>query len=219
MKSQKVVTKDNFCLLHSHLIIMKNLSSYFPSVACVKLWWASGFFFFFSILWYQKIWQIFPKNLANVSEFTLGKNNPKVSQFFVEETAKFVRKKNTCDPDGPPLDRIGLTSSIWCPVYCMDAIYFFSKSKSLLVLLSPRQVWQKCPISSDKGGNFCAFWQVFGQQFSCRTSSRTWFIDQPSTTVCLSYWLVSKYWCCIAAKFFAQKQILWKGFASISGHN
>ncbi len=87
----------------------------------------------------------------------------------------------------------------------MDAIYFFSKSKSLLLLLWPRQVWQKCPISSDKGGNFCPFWQVFGQQFSCRTSSRTWFIDQPSTTVCHSYWLVSEYWCYIAAKCFSTK--------------
>jgi hypothetical protein len=84
--------------------------------------------------------------------------------------------------------QIFVFSCIWSPVYCMDVIYFFSKSKSLLLLLWPRQVWQKFPISSEKGGNFCAFWQVFGQQFSCRTSSRTWFIDQPSTTVCLSYW-------------------------------
>jgi len=89
---------------------------------------------------------------------------------------------------------------------------FLSKSKSLLLLLWPRQVWQKCPISSDKGGNFCPFWQVFGQQLSCRTSSRTWFIDQPSTTVCHSYWLVSEYWCCIAAKFFATKTDILKRF-------
>jgi len=186
---------------------MQNPSSYVPSVACVKLWWASGFFFFFSILWYQKIWQFFPKNLANVSEFTLGKKESKIFPIFCRRNHKICQeKKNTCAPAGPPIDTIGLTSSIWCPVYCMDAIYFYSKSKSLLLLLWPRQVWQKCPISSDKGGNFCPFWQVFGQQFSCGTSSRTWFIDQPSTTVCHRYWLVSEYWCYIAAKFFATKK-------------
>jgi hypothetical protein len=180
---------------------MKNLSSYFPSVACV---WNCDGHQGFSILWYQKFWNFFPRNLASVSELTLGKKKSKSFPIFCTRHHKICQERKMCAPC-PPIDRIGLTSSRWSPVYCMDAIYFFSKSKSLLLLLWPRQVWQKYPISSDKGGNFCPFWQVFGQQFSCRTSSRTWFIDQPSTTVCHSYWLVSEFWCCIAAKFFATK--------------
>ncbi len=99
----------------------------------------------------------------------------------------------------------------------MGIMFFFFFSifwyqKILANFSWPRQVWQKCPISSDKGGNFCPFWQVFGQQFSCKTSSSTWFIDQPSRTVCLSYWLVSEYWCCISAKIFTTKTDILKRF-------
>jgi hypothetical protein len=44
----------------------------------------------------------------------------------------------------------------------MDVIYFFSKSKSLLLLLCPRQGWHKCPISFDKGGIFLLFGRFLG---------------------------------------------------------
>jgi hypothetical protein len=62
MKSQTVATEGNFCLLHSHLTIMKNPSSYFPSVACV---WNcdghQGFSFSFQFCDIKRFGKIFPK--------------------------------------------------------------------------------------------------------------------------------------------------------------
>jgi len=62
LKSQTVATKDNFFLLHWHLIIMTNPSSYFPSVACVWNYDGhQGFSFLFQFYDIKKFGKCFPE--------------------------------------------------------------------------------------------------------------------------------------------------------------
>jgi len=160
---------------------------------------------------------VISKNLANFSPklskcFWIHTRKKKLQKFpnFCRRNHKSCQEKIHVCP--LPTHWQNRTDKFYMNPSWLHECDIFLFKESLLLRLWPRPVWQKCPISSDKGGNFCPFWQLFGQQFSGRTSSRTWFIHQPSTTVCHSYWLVSEYWCYIAAKFFATKKDILKRF-------